>query len=297
MTLPAKRVLVTGINGFTGCYVEQEFQKHGWEVFGLVQHPELGRTNCYTANLLEPDSIQRAVREIRPTAVVHLAGIAFVAHGDVKAIYETNLLGTRNLLQALSESPQIPQKVLVASSANIYGNAKSGQITEETPMDPANDYAVSKVAMEYLAKLYASKMNLILARPFNYTGVGQSPMFLIPKIVEHFREQRESIELGNLDVARDFSDVRFVATAYRKLIESVNETLAVNVCSGTHYSLSQVLELAEQISGHRMQVKVNPAFVRANEVKILWGSSEKLHSLVGTIPRPSLRETLAWMLG
>ncbi|WP_247646423.1 NAD-dependent epimerase/dehydratase family protein [Deefgea sp. CFH1-16] len=113
-------------------------------------------------------------------------GFFFVAHGDVDAIYRSNVVGTRNLLQAIKLAKHRPRAVLLASSANIYGNTDIDCIAESTPPAPANDYAVSKIAMEYVAKLYADDLPLIIVRPFNYTGVGQAPQFLLPKIVGHF---------------------------------------------------------------------------------------------------------------
>ena len=135
-------------------------------------------------------------------------------------------------------------------------------------------------------------------RPFNYTGVGQSADFLLPKIVAHFKRRAERIELGNLDVWRDFSDVRAVADAYCRLLDAPAAVGAtVNVCSGHSHSLREVLALAEHITGHQLPVQVNPAFVRANEVKTLLGNPARLHALIGDDwVNPPLHDTLRWML-
>jgi nucleoside-diphosphate-sugar epimerase len=133
-------------------------------------------------------------------------------------------------------------------------------------------------------------------RPFNYTGVGQSEDFLLPKIVAHFQRLAPSIELGNLDVWRDFSDVRAVAQAYRRLIEERPRGEILNVSSGITHSLREVLSMAEEITGHHMEVRVNPAFVRANEVRSLCGDATRLKSLIGTWDTPPLTDTLQWML-
>ena len=99
----------------------------------------------------------------------------------------------------------------MASSANVYGNSTLEVLEETAVTQPANGYAVSKLAMEYVAKTYMARLGIVITRPFNYTGVGQEPRYLIPKIVNHFQDRALHIELGNIDVARDFSDVRDIA--------------------------------------------------------------------------------------
>jgi nucleoside-diphosphate-sugar epimerase len=125
--------------------------------------------------------------------------------------------------------------------------------------------------------------------------VGQSPQFLLPKIVGHFQRRAPVIELGNLDVWRDFSDVRTVAQAYASLIEKPAPGEIFNICSGQAYSLREVLGLMAQIAGHEIEVRVNPAFVRAQEVQRLQGDARKLWQHIGPLPTITLRETLEWM--
>lgn len=276
------RTLVTGLSGFTGQYLKAELAAHGHEVVGL----ESDLTNA----LALADEVQR----VQPDWVAHLAGISFVGHSDQNDFYRVNLLGTRNLLAALACCEKRPISVLLASSANVYGNSAEGVLYEDTPTNPANDYAVSKLAMEYMARLWLDKLPICVARPFNYTGAGQAESFLLPKIVAHFRQRAKVIELGNLDVWRDFSDVRAVAQAYRRLLEESPIGVTVNICSGQIHSLREILAIVEQISGHKIEVRVNPAYVRANEVKTLCGDPSRLRSLIGPWQTPPLEETLRW---
>lgn len=276
-------VLVTGLSGFTGQYVKEVLISAGHQVTGL------------SADLLDADAVVAEVKEIKPDAVIHLAAIAYVAHGSPDDFYKVNLVGTRHLLQALSEHAPDLNKVLLASSANVYGNTE-GVMCETTVPAPANDYAVSKLAMEYMAKLWLPKLPIVIARPFNYTGVGQAENFLIPKIVSHFKRHAAEIELGNLDVWRDFGDVRSVAEAYLGLIEKGQPGETYNISSSNPVALREVISLCEQLTGHQLEVKVNPAFVRANEVVRLSGDASKLRALLPEWKMPALRETLSWML-
>ena len=295
------KVLITGADGFTGRYLAKELSNAGHEVHGLIHLPVLhgveGVAQLHVANLCDLPALSAVMRDVQPEKIAHLAAISFVAHGDASAIYNTNLVGTRNLLESLVLSKSPLTAVLLASSANIYGNSVEGILDESTPAAPANDYAVSKLAMEYAAALYANRLPLIIARPFNYTGVGQSESFLIPKITSHVRRKAPVIELGNLDVARDFSDVRNVVRVYHRLLQSpLAVSQAFNVCSGKAWSLNEVLTMVREISGHDFEVRVNPAFVRQNEVKTLLGNRTKLNEATGVMPEIELPETLRWML-
>ena len=279
------KILLTGADGFTGRYFEDTALKAGHQIVAL------------TADLTNKAALFDEVAAIAPDAVVHLAAISFVGHADASAFYTVNVIGTTNLLEALAALPVKPQKVLLASSANIYGNCDIGQaITEDQPPAPANHYAMSKLAMEHMAKLWMDKLPIVITRPFNYTGVGQAPQFLIPKIVDHFRRRAPVIELGNIEVERDFSDVRFVANAYCDLLQQDSRNQVFNICSGNVYALKDVLHMASEIAGYEIEVRVNPAFVRANEIRRLEGCNRRLMQVAKNLQSIALEDTLRWML-
>ena len=300
-----KRVLLTGAQGFTGQHVVPLLRAAGWDVWSVDRSPVsvgglIAAGQCLQADLLDDAALQSAVHQISPQAVIHLAAIAFVGHGSADDFYRVNVLGTRHLLQALSALPVKPQCVLLASSANIYGNSHEGALPEISSANPANDYAVSKLAMEYMAQLWLPQLPVVLVRPFNYTGLGQSPQFLIPKIVAHAMRKADLIELGNLDVDRDFSDVRDVAAAYVRLLDSAMHGdvagRVFNVGSGRTWSLRDVLAQVQLISGHAMEVQVNPVFVRGNEVRTLRADTTALERAIGEWRSFTLEDTLRWML-
>jgi nucleoside-diphosphate-sugar epimerase len=290
-------VLVTGARGFTGRHLCAELRAAGYEVIGLVESPPAGSGEV-CANLLDNEATARAVEQAKPDKIVHLAAISFVAHDDVDSIYRTNLLGSLALMQALAAQKETIRAVILASSANVYGKTMDGAIDETTLPTPVNHYAASKLAMEHMAATFRDRLPVVVVRPFNYTGPGQSEQFVVPKLVAHFRRRAAAIELGNLDVVREFMDVRAVCEVYRRLLAcevAIGET--INICSGRGMALREVITLLERETGHRMDVRVNPQFVRASEVRRLVGSPRKLASLVGPVPDVPLSATLRDMLG
>lgn len=291
----APRALVTGLGGFTGRYLARELEAAGYEVHGTAHGSEPLGPRMHALDLCRRDELAGVVAEVQPDVVAHLAAISFVAHGDAEEIYRVNVVGTRNLLEALAGAPKRPRAVLLASSANIYGNASVSLIDESVPAAPANDYAVSKLSMEYMARLWMDRLPIVITRPFNYTGVGQAPQFLLPKIVSHFQRGERIIELGNMDVERDFSDVRMVAKAYAALLAAAPAGRVFNICSGTAVSLREVLAMMAGIAGYEIEARVNPAFVRANEVKRLQGDALALRSVIGNWEPIPLQDTLRWM--
>lgn len=291
----APRALITGLGGFTGRYLAQLLETSGYSVFGTAHGNEPTSEQVFAVDLLDRVRVERLVQEVQPDVVAHLAAISFVAHGDVDAIYRVNVVGTRNLLESLAGLEKKPAAVLLASSANVYGNSTAGVLDESIIPAPANDYAVSKLAMEYMARLWMGRLPIVITRPFNYTGVGQGTQFLLPKIVGHFKRGERLIELGNLDVERDFSDVRFVAKVYAGLLEKAPLSEIFNVCSGAAYSLNDILRMMTEIAGYEIEVRVNPEFVRANEVKCLRGDPCRLRSEFPSLECIPLLETLRWM--
>ncbi len=278
------KLLVTGARGFTGQHFVQAAQRQGHTVV------------CLHEDLTDAQAVKMQVREIAPEAVVHLAAISFVGHKDSSAFYAVNVLGTQNLLDALVELDQAPQRVLLASSANVYGNCAQSPINETQAPAPINHYAISKLAMEYLARTYLDRLPLFWVRPFNYTGPGQSEVFVIPKLVAHFAHRATSVELGNIEVEREFNDVRFVCAAYLRLLETAQTGEVYNVCSNQPVTLKTVIQLLGELSGHTLAIHVNPAFVRSNEIYRLCGDPGKLLDTIGKIEMPALVDTLRWML-
>lgn len=298
------KILITGSRGFTGNHLVPLLLARGHEVVGLehasVKGPLLSPS--VFCDLTDAEAVKRVVAQVNPSHVVHLAAVSFVGNantGDQElAFYRVNLFGTQNLLSALDALPEKPKKVVVASSANVYGTPSGVEVLDESvaPM-PVNHYAISKLAMEHMARTWFPKMPIVVTRPFNYTGPGQDEKFVVPKIVSHFRRGEKKIELGNLDVSRDFSDVRDVVRCYADLLDSAPHSSVLNICSGRALSLREILAMMEEIAGRGIEVSVNPAFVRANEIPRLLGCNKRLRDALGFAPEIPMRQTLASMYG
>ena len=278
------RILLTGEAGFTGQHLSRIAAERGYEVIGLQ------------SDLTDVQALTAEVAKTSYDYVVHLAAIAAVTHADQNELYRVNLFGTLNMLSAVRAAGPTPAKMLVASSANVYGNSPLSPLDENVMPAPVNHYAMSKLAMEHMVRANSGELSLLFTRPFNYTGVGQDERFLIPKLVQHFARRAPEIELGNMQVEREFNDVRAVCGIYLDLLETGQPGETYNVCSGQTYSLKQVLEMLGEIAGYTIKARVNPQFVRANEVHTLCGDPARLASCIGPLKFPPLQDTLRWML-
>jgi len=287
--------LITGVKSFTGVYLKAELLDRGYRVHGTVHGAKAAGENITSLDIRDRDAVCDLVEGLKPDVVFHLAAITFVAHRDAEEIYLTNIVGTRNLFEALAKCTHQPRMIIVASSANIYGQTLIDPIDENTPANPMSDYSVSKYAMECMTHLWVDRLPITLVRPFNYTGVGQDKKFLLPKIVDHYARGEAEIDLGNLDIARDFSDVRFITEAYAMLAEGDFAGNVFNICSGYAHSLQQILDMMEKIAGYKINVIFNPTFARPNEIKSLRGCNKKLFQAVGSMDLIPLQETLSLM--
>ena len=282
------KILLTGATGFTGHHFANLAKVQGHDIIPLQ------------ANLNNSQALDAEIAKSAPDVVLHLAGKSFVVSNDDAPYYQVHAIGTVNLLNAISKLTKTPHKVVVASSATVYGNYAFERISEDELAKPMGHYAVSKLATVFLAQNFADRLPIVITRPFTYTGPGQNHQFVIPKIVEHFAKRLPYIELGNLNVEREFNDVRMISEAYLRLLKDGRSGEIYNLCSGQSHTLQSVIELLTKITGHTIEIRVNPAFVRKNEVHRMSGNPSKINGLFlahnAALKQYSLQDTLEEML-
>jgi len=288
-----KKVLITGIDSFTGKHLSSYLKKRGYDVYGTSLFDKADKV--YSCDITKKSDIHNVLKIVKPDYLIHLSGISYAAHKNYEEFYRVNTIGAINLLEAFVELKRKPKKIVLASSATVYGNQECEVLDESLCPKPANHYGASKYALESLAKNYFTKLPIIITRPFNYTGIGQTENFLIPKIVSHFQKRKAHIELGNLDVSREFNDVAFVCEVYEKLLLCKAEAEVVNIASNRGVKLLDIIAMMNAIAGYEIAVTVNPAYVRADEIKRLTGSNKKLFDLIGAVEQKTLQETLKEM--
>lgn len=273
-----ERLLVTGLDGFVGSSVrallEREKSRHTLAV------PRK------TLELRDRMMLEAAIAETRPDCVLHLAAQSFVpiAVKDPLLTYEINFLGTLNLLEAL-KAQNFTGRFLYVSSGDVYGRVPPEvlPITEDQPVQPRNPYAVSKAAAELLCRQWAltQDFDIVIARPFNHVGPGQSPWFAISDFARQLAEIRlgsraPEIRVGALDVTRDFTDVRDVVRAYLLLLEHGQHGETYNVCSGQERSVRDALNRLIQLSGVDCRIVEEAERARPGEQTRMCGSYDKL---------------------
>ncbi len=267
--MSSKRVFITGIEGFTGRYLERYLRGLGYEVSGGALNPST--PHHARLDLLDKDSIKAAFR-VKFDYIIHLAAVSF-AMTDPTEIKNANEIGTLNLLDALSAVKF--KKAVFASSASVYGGGEA-PMSENSALNPQSVYAESKIFME--EQIARSGLPFIIARPFNYTGAGQSENFLIPKIVRHFKDEASVIKLGNLTPKREYNDINDVVRIYAQLLELKTDGEIFNIGSGKAYSIEQILQILRRLSGRDIAVQSDAKFIRANDPALLVCDTAKMLS-------------------
>lgn len=293
------RALVTGASGFVGRYLVERLRAAQYDVTA-VGGPHDG-AEYLPVDLGDLQSIRAAFDLAQPEVVFHLAAQAFVPRA-IEApdeTYETNVMGTARVLEALRANGAKARFIFI-SSAEVYGAQppEAMPLRESLRPNPANPYAASKAAAEavVLGEVHSFGLDAVIARAFNHIGPGQSDRFVVPSFAAQLaaiaRGGEPVMRVGNLDAKRDFLDVRDVVDAYVAMAESGENGEAYNVASGSAVSIREVLGELIRIAHVPVEVRDDPARMRRSDAPLLYGSSEKLHARTGWQPRIPLRRSL-----
>lgn len=284
------KILITGAAGLTGRALFARLAAAGHRPMSL----DHGGSRV---DLRNGEAVAKSLRAAAPDVIVHLAGITTSLHSDISEIYSVNVGGTVNLLEAAASLSRPPGLTILASSATVYGTpTQDGLIAENAPLRPQHHYAASKVAMEALASVFGKSLPILITRPFNYTGAGQSEDFVVAKLVGHFQRREPEIRLGNIDVSRDIGAADDVAEIYCRLIERCQAGATTNIATGRAIALAEIIAALKKLTGHSPKIISDPRFTRPDDPKIVAGDIALLESLIGSVPRTALPDLLSAML-
>ena len=284
-----KKALITGIDGFVGPHLKKELENNGYEVFG-IDREEKKEINCFGCDITNADSLNKIIQEIKPTHVFHLAGFSSprLARKNPELAKLINVQGTRNLFESILFLKNKP-KVFVAGSSHVYGAPQYLPIDEKHPVVGEDPYSESRVEQEKLIQEHTKEFFAVSSRSFNHTGPGQTDIFVVPKIIRQIVEikqgKRKYIEMGDINLKRDFCDVRDVVRAYRFLIEQDENGVVANVCRGESVALKKVAESVKLLAGlDSLEIQVNQDFVNKNDAPDIYGDYSFLNELTGWKP-------------
>ncbi|WP_065260921.1 GDP-mannose 4,6-dehydratase [Pseudomonas bananamidigenes] len=292
-----RSLFITGLGGFVGQHIQSRLMldDSAWEL--------LPAASPY--DLTKPQSLVDLWPQL-PDAVIHLAGQTFVpeAFRDPARTFEINLLGTLNLLQAL-KARGFNGPFLYVSSGDVYGQVDEAAlpITEQQPPCPRNPYAVSKLSAEHLCLQWGLSEDwpVLVARPFNHIGTGQKDSFVIASAARQISRIRQGLqgpqlEVGDIDVTRDFLDVDDVISAYFALLEKGLPGQVYNICSGHEQSIRSLIEQLADLAGIELQLVQDPARMRRADQRRVRGSHQRLARTTGWTPQISTQQSLRAIL-
>jgi GDP-4-dehydro-6-deoxy-D-mannose reductase len=309
------RALVTGVSGFVGGHLAEHLVGEGDLVVGLSasgrwpgELAHLGKTvRIEPFDLVEKDEAELAdlVRRKQPEVIYHLAAQSNPqgSMGDPRGTWTLNLVGSLNLLEAVKTSGLKPRVILVGSGVS-YGNPAPEFIPvgEDCPLRPNNPYAASKASVDLLGIQHhlAHGTDVVMVRPFNHAGPRQSSRYVLAALALQVAEvesgRRDCLEIGNLDVIRDFTDVRDVVRAYRLLAQGGTPGEIYNLGSGRGTRIADALEHLRSQAKNPVPVRVDAGRVRAVDLPLLVADASKLRDAVGWEPGYTIEQTLADML-
>ena len=299
-----KRVLLTGAAGFVGPYLIREMKAGGWDVIATKLPSEsiepVEGVEIRDLDVMKPSDLD-CLSEVQPDCVIHLAGISSVKFSwqNPDLTMDVNIKGVSHLLESIRKMQEKPRVLLIGSS-EIYGlSQKRGVLLEDMPAEPANYYAISKYAQEKMGFMLGNAygIQVISTRSFNHIGPGQNDTFVVPSFCRQIAEieaglRNPVILVGNLNVSRDFTDVRDIVRAYRFLTEEGKPGTLYNVGSGKAVHLDDLLKKLISMSTRQISVRVDPSRFRPADMPYVQAGIDRLQRDTGWAPVHELEDTL-----
>lgn len=310
-----EKYLITGFSGFVGYHfisylnsvVNEKVSVLGLDIVEPYDYKDWNFINLditfRTVNILDIDEIDHLIHEYKPDYILHLAAFSSVGKSweDPAGCFKNNTGIFLNIVESIRKN-NLKCKVLCIGSSEEYGfvESKDMPISEDLNINPSSPYAVTKVAQEGLSKCYAAKygMDINLTRSFNHIGPRQRDIFVVASFCKQVAQafidgkKRFNMMTGNLNVIRDFLDVRDVVNAYYRILQNGRPGELYNVCSGSGYPLSEIIKLLEKISGISITTTTNPDYIRPNDMPVIIGSNKKIMEDTGWMPEIKIEQSL-----
>lgn len=292
-----KKLFITGIGGFVGRYLLEEAQQNDFEVFGLDRSVDQSfGTSIFFGDILDNELLSHIISSVSPDYIVHLAGQSSIqkSYDDPELTFKINVEGTRNLLSSCKNIPV--KKILLISSAAVYGFPQYIPIDELHPTSAESPYALSRIEQEKLASEF-SDLPIIVLRAFNHTGPRQPTSFALPSFAYQVAQIKKSlsppvISVGNTSVVRDFSDVRDIVRGYIMALVSNKANEVYNIGSGHGYKISEILQKLIKIADVEVSLSQDSYLVRPLEAPKFVCNYQKFHKDTRWEPQYSLDQTL-----
>ena len=250
-------ILLTGGNGFIGTHLTRELNNCGHKVL------------LSKSNVSDYEALQKEIENLNFDTVIHLAGLSHVVDHSPSLLYETNVIGSQNVILAVEKNHK-KKKIFLASTCHVYADSKR-PISEECPLGPKSHYAASKLAMEFICRNTATRNKIVSLRLFNCIGIGQKESFFIPKILKAHIQKEPVIRLGGVETKREFNDVRWVVKIIRSLAEVDAPPGNYNICSGKAYKASEMLTIVSEKTKHFPEIISDVELLRHDEQSIIVG--------------------------
>ena len=279
-------ILLTGGNGFIGTHLVRDLNNCGHKVF------------LSKSNISNYESLQKEIENLNFDTVIHLAGLSHVVDHSPSLLYETNVIGSQNVVHAVEKNHQ-KKKIFLASTCHVYADTKS-PISETFPLGPKSHYAASKLSMEFICNNTAMRNKIVSLRLFNCIGIGQKESFFIPKILKAHIQKEPVIHLGRVETKREFNDVRWAVKVIRSLAEVDAPPGNYNICSGKAFKASEVLSLVSEKTKHFPEIISDVELLRPGEQSVIVGDPTRTLSTLRQngirLHQPPIRKILDDMI-